>query len=73
LIRDGVETQLRSKVGNLRLIRGDVIRFATSGDNFDLTEYLIGQLLQSESHRMATLDAYYPSAKPDDWTLQVAG
>jgi malate dehydrogenase (quinone) len=42
-------------------------------DNFDLTEYLIGQLLQSESHRMATLDEYYPSAKPDDWTLQVAG
>jgi N-methylhydantoinase B len=31
LIRDGVETQLRSKVGNLRLIRGDVIRLETSG------------------------------------------
>jgi malate dehydrogenase (quinone) len=42
-------------------------------DNFDLTEYLIAQLLQSESHRLATLDEYYPNAKPDDWTLQVAG
>jgi malate dehydrogenase (quinone) len=42
-------------------------------DNFDLTEYLIGQLLQSESHRLATLDEYYPNAKPDDWRLQVAG
>jgi N-methylhydantoinase B len=31
LIRDGVETALRSKVGNLRLIRGDVIRLETSG------------------------------------------
>jgi malate dehydrogenase (quinone) len=41
--------------------------------NFDLTEYLIGQLLQSESHRLATLDEYFPSAKADDWKLQVAG
>ncbi len=31
LIRDGVETALRSKVGNLRLRRGDVIRLETSG------------------------------------------
>jgi malate dehydrogenase (quinone) len=42
-------------------------------DNFDLTEYLIGQVLQSESHRLAALDEYFPNAKPDDWTLQVAG
>ena len=31
LIRDGVETALRSKVGNLRLVREDVIRLETSG------------------------------------------
>jgi len=42
-------------------------------DDFDLTEYLIGQLLQSESHRLATLDEYFPNAKADDWKLQVAG
>jgi malate dehydrogenase (quinone) len=42
-------------------------------DNFDLTEYLIGQLLQSESHRLAALDEYYPNAKAEDWKLQVAG
>jgi malate dehydrogenase (quinone) len=42
-------------------------------DNFDLTEYLIEQLLQSESHRLATLDQYFPNAKPEDWKLQVAG
>jgi malate dehydrogenase (quinone) len=41
-------------------------------DNFDLTEYLIGQVLQSESHRLAALDEYYPNAKPEDWKLQVA-
>jgi malate dehydrogenase (quinone) len=42
-------------------------------DNLDLTEYLIGQVLQSESHRLAALDEYYPDAKPEDWKLQVAG
>jgi len=42
-------------------------------DNFDLTEYLIGQVLQSESHRLAALDEYYPQADPKDWRLQVAG
>src|SRR5258708_28730811 len=42
-------------------------------DNFDLTEYLIGQVLQSESHRLAALDEYFPNAKPEDWRLQVAG
>jgi malate dehydrogenase (quinone) len=42
-------------------------------DNFDLTEYLIGQVLQSASHRLAALDEYFPNAKPEDWKLQVAG
>jgi len=42
-------------------------------DNFDLTEYLIGQVLQSEGHRLATLDEYFPNADPKDWRLQVAG
>jgi malate dehydrogenase (quinone) len=42
-------------------------------DHFDLTEYLIGQVLQSESHRLAALDEYYPNADPKDWRLQVAG
>jgi malate dehydrogenase (quinone) len=46
---------------------------AVARDNFDLTEYLIGQLLQSESHRLATLDEYFPKADPNDWKLQVAG
>jgi malate dehydrogenase (quinone) len=42
-------------------------------DNFDLTEYLIEQVLQSENHRLAALDEYFPNAKPEDWKLQVAG
>ena len=30
-------------------------------------------MLQSESERLAALDAYYPNAKTDDWRLEVAG
>src|SRR5436190_3078332 len=32
-------------------------------DNLDLTEYLIEQVLQSENHRLAVLQAYYPRAR----------
>jgi malate dehydrogenase (quinone) len=46
---------------------------AVARDNFGLTEYLIEQVLQSESHRLAALDEYFPNAKSEDWKLQVAG
>jgi malate dehydrogenase (quinone) len=42
-------------------------------DNFSLTEYLLGQVLQTPHHRFATLQGYYPDASPDDWKLAVAG
>jgi malate dehydrogenase (quinone) len=42
-------------------------------DDFDLSKYLIEQVLQSESHRLHALDEFYPNAKPEDWKLQVAG
>jgi len=42
-------------------------------DNLDLTEYLIGQLLQSSKHRFAALQEYYPGANTEDWKLQIAG
>src|SRR5271170_3641533 len=42
-------------------------------DNVGLTEYLIEQVLQSRSERLAALDDYFPNAKSEDWRLQVAG
>jgi malate dehydrogenase (quinone) len=41
--------------------------------NFDLVEYLIEQVLQSASHRLAALEDYFPNAKNDDWKLEIAG
>jgi malate dehydrogenase (quinone) len=46
---------------------------AVARDNFDLTKYLIGQVLQSSRHRFAALQEYYPGAKPAQWRLEVAG
>jgi malate dehydrogenase (quinone) len=46
---------------------------AVARDNFDLTKYLIGQVLQSSHHRFATLREYFPMANPRDWRLEVAG
>ena len=46
---------------------------AVARDNFDLTKYLVGQVLQSSAHRFATLQQFYPLARPEDWQLQVAG
>jgi len=46
---------------------------AVARDNFDLTKYLIGQVLQSSRHRFAALQDYFPRAAPKDWQLEVAG
>ncbi|HUB47537.1 MAG TPA: malate dehydrogenase (quinone) [Acetobacteraceae bacterium] len=42
-------------------------------DNLDLTEYLIGQVLQSSSHQFAALKQFFPEAQRGDWKQAVAG
>jgi len=46
---------------------------AVGRDNWDLTKYLVGQVVQSESQRFSALLEYFPNAKPADWKLAVAG
>jgi malate dehydrogenase (quinone) len=46
---------------------------AAGRDNIPLTQYLIGQVLQSPAHRFASLLEYFPNATPSDWKLAVAG
>jgi malate dehydrogenase (quinone) len=46
---------------------------AVARDNFDLTKYLIGQVLQTSRHRFAALREYYPRARSSEWELEVAG
>ena len=42
-------------------------------DNVDLSEYLIGQVLQSSAHQFATLQQFFPHAAKRDWREAVAG
>jgi malate dehydrogenase (quinone) len=46
---------------------------AVGRDNVALTEYLIGQVLETENQRFAMLREYYPNAKQEEWRVEVAG
>jgi malate dehydrogenase (quinone) len=46
---------------------------AAGRDNVDLTRYLIGQVLQSPKDRLTVLKEFVPTAKKQDWRLEVAG
>jgi malate dehydrogenase (quinone) len=46
---------------------------AVGRDDIDLTEYLIGQVLESMEERFSLLRTFYPQLNEYDWKLQVAG
>jgi malate dehydrogenase (quinone) len=55
------------KLGNLRPM------LSVSKSNMDLTRYLIGEVFQSHSDRVASLRNFFPDACEGDWKLQEAG
>jgi malate dehydrogenase (quinone) len=42
-------------------------------ENLDLTRYLVGQAMLSEEERVELLRRYCPTARDEDWEVQVAG
>jgi malate dehydrogenase (quinone) len=46
---------------------------AVGKDNMALTEYLVGQVLESDEARFAALREFYPDVNEKDWRAQVAG
>jgi malate dehydrogenase (quinone) len=46
---------------------------AVARDNWPLSEYLIGQVLQTSAHQFATLQSYFPRAEREQWREAVAG
>src|SRR5690606_9506733 len=46
---------------------------AAGMDNLPLTKYLIDQVRQSADDRLAALRAYVPTARKEDWELEIAG
>jgi malate dehydrogenase (quinone) len=46
---------------------------AVGRDNVALTEYLIGQVLETPKERFAALHEFFPHAQQEDWRVEVAG
>lgn len=46
---------------------------AVARDNLPLEEYLVGQVLQTKSHRFDALRDFYPKVDEKDWEFDVAG
>lgn len=46
---------------------------AVGRDNMALTEYLIGQVLETMEQRFALLREFYPTLVESDWNLEIAG
>ena len=46
---------------------------AVGRDNFDLTKYLVGQVLESKEKKYESLEEYFPNADPSKWQFIVAG
>ena len=46
---------------------------AVGKDNVALTEYLVGQVLESQEERFAALSDFYPNVSESDWRMEVAG
>jgi malate dehydrogenase (quinone) len=46
---------------------------AVGRDNVALTEYLIGQVIESPKEQFAALREFFPNAKQEDWRVEVAG
>jgi malate dehydrogenase (quinone) len=56
-------------------VKGDNIKsmLAVGRDNFDLTKYLVSEVLKSKDSKYASLREYFPDADPAKWDFIVAG
>ena len=53
---------------------GNLVSMLGAGaTNIDLTRYLIGQVMQSQNDRVNALRDFVPTARGEDWRLEIAG
>ncbi|AFL88544.1 malate:quinone-oxidoreductase [Terriglobus roseus DSM 18391] len=53
---------------------GNLISMLGAGaTNLELTKYLIGQVMQSQEDRINALREFVPTARGEDWVLEIAG
>ncbi len=68
-LKNGSFTDLPLSVGT-----GNLISMLGAGaTNIDLTKYLIGQVMQSQEDRLNALREFVPTARAEDWVLEIAG
>ncbi len=68
-LKNGSLADLPKSVGT-----GNLISMLGAGaTNVSLTKYLIGQVMQSQTDRIAALREFVPTARGEDWVLEVAG
>lgn len=68
-LKNGSLADLPKSVGT-----GNLISMLGAGaTNVSLTKYLIGQVMQSQNDRIAALRDFVPTARGEDWVLEIAG
>ena len=68
-LKNGSFADLPKSIGT-----GNLIAMLGAGaTNVSLTKYLIGQVMQSQGDRVAALREFVPSARGEDWVLEIAG
>ena len=68
-LKSGSFTDLLLSIG-----AGNIVSMLGAGaTNIDLTRYLIGQVMQSQEDRLNALRDFVPTARGEDWVLEIAG
>ena len=53
---------------------GNLVSMLGAGaTNLPLTKYLVGQVMQSQANRVTALRQFVPTARAEDWQLEIAG
>ncbi|HEY3300346.1 MAG TPA: malate dehydrogenase (quinone) [Methylophilaceae bacterium] len=59
----------------IKSVKGNNVKsmYSAAKHNKDLTKYLVGEVFQLNKTRLAVLKKFFPKAKPEDWSLAIAG
>ncbi len=68
-LKNGSFADLPKSIGT-----GNLVSMLGAGaSNIDLTKYLVGQVMQSQEDRLRALRDFVPTARGEDWRLEIAG
>ncbi len=68
-LKSGSFADLPRSIGTENLVS----MLGAGATNLPLTKYLVGQVMQSQADRVEALRAFVPTARGEDWKLEIAG